>query len=109
MEKINKIIDSLSPVEQLIMCNALQKKLNRGPEYTIRKNGTGYSIKPNDKYENANHGIVCNLVFETPEMARLAYAIYLNTQGSLVDIIDNIKYVFRLLNINSEWAKQYYK
>lgn len=35
MEKINKIIDSLSPVEQLIMCNALQKKLNRGPEYTI--------------------------------------------------------------------------
>lgn len=27
MEKINKIIDSLSPVEQLIMCNALQKSL----------------------------------------------------------------------------------
>lgn len=47
--------------------------------------GTGYSIKPNDKYENANH------VFETPEMA---HAIYLNTQNSLVD---NIKYVFRLL------------
>ena len=105
MEKINKIIDSLSPVEQLIMCNALQKKLNRGPEYTIRKNGNGYSIKPNDKYENANHGTICSLVFETPEMARLAYAIYLNTQDSLVDIIDNIKYVFRLLNIDSEWAK----
>ena len=105
MEKINKIIDSLSPVEQLIMCNALQKKLNRGPEYTIRKNGAGYSIKPNDKYENANHGTVCSLVFETPEMARLAYAIYLNTQDSLVDIIDNIKYVFRLLNIDSEWTK----
>ena len=105
MEKINKIIDSLSPVEQLIMCNALQKKLNRGPEYTIRKNGTGYSIKPNDKYENTQQATVCNLVFETPEMARLAYAIYLNTQDSLVDIIDNIKYVFRLLNIDSEWAK----
>ena len=105
MEKINKIIDSLSPVEQNLMYNALQKKLNRGPEYTIRKNGTGYSIKPNDKYENANHGTVCNLVFETPEMARLAYAIYLNTQDSLVDIIDNIKYVFRLLNIDSEWTK----
>lgn len=105
MEKVNKIIDSLSPVEQLIMCNALQKKLNRGPEYTIRKNGSGYSIKPNDKYENANHGTVCSLVFETPEMARLAYAIYLNTQDSLVDIIDNIKYVFRLLNIDSEWTK----
>ena len=105
MKDINKIIDSLSLVEQNVMYNALQKKLNRGPEYTIRKNGTGYSIKPNDKYENANHGTVCNLVFETPEMARLAYAIYLNTQNSLVDIIDNIKYVFRLLNIDSEWTK----
>ena len=105
MENINKIIDSLSPVEQNLMYNALQKRLNRGPEYTIRKNGTGYSIKPNDKYENANHGTICNLVFETPEMARLAYAIYLNTQNSLVDIIDNIKYVFRLLNIDSEWTK----
>ena len=50
-----------------------------------------------------NHGTVCNLVFETPEMARLAYVIYLNTQDSFVDIIDNIKYVFRLLNIDSEW------
>ena len=105
MKDINKIIDSLSPVEQLIMCNALQRKLNRGPEYTVIKNGTGYSIKPNDKYENANHGTICSLVFETPEMARLAYAIYLNTQDSFADIIDNIKYVFRLLNINSEWTK----
>lgn len=105
MEKINKIIDSLSPVEQNVMYNALQKRLNRGPEYTIRKNGTGYSIKPNDKYENTQQATVCSLVFETPEMARLAYAIYLNTQDSLVDIIDNIKYVFRLLNINSEWTK----
>lgn len=105
MEKVNKIIDSLSPVEQNLMYNALQKRLNRGPEYTIRKNGTGYSIKPNDKYENTQQATVCNLVFETPEMARLAYAIYLNTQDSFADIIDNIKYVFRLLNINSEWAK----
>ena len=105
MEKIKKIIDSLSLGEQNVMYNVLQKKLNRGPEYTIRKNGTGYSIKPNDKYENANHGTVCSLVFETPEMARLAYAIYLNTQDSFTDIIDNIKYVFRLLNIDSEWAK----
>ena len=105
MENINKIINSLSLVEQNLMYNALQKRLNRGPEYTIRKNGTGYSIKPNDKYENTQQATVCNLAFETPEMARLAYAIYLNTQNSLVDIIDNIKYVFRLLNIDSEWAK----
>ena len=105
MKDINKIIASLSPIEQNLMYNALKKSLNRGPKNTIRKNGTGYSIKPNDKYENANHGTICNLVFETPEMARLAYAIYLNTQDSLVDIIDNIKYVFRLLNIDSEWTK----
>ena len=105
MENINKIIDSLSLGEQNVMYNALQKKLNRGPEYTIITNGTGYSIKPNDKYENVNHGTICNLVFETPEMAHLAYAIYLNTQDSFADIIDNIKYVFRLLNINSEWTK----
>ena len=105
MEKINKIIDSLSPGEQNVMYNALQKRLNRGPKYTIRKNGTGYSIKLNDKYENSHHGTICSLVFETPEMARLAYAIYLNTQDSLTDIIDNIKYVFRLLNIDSEWTK----
>ena len=82
MEKIKKIIDSLSPVEQLIMCNALQKKLNRGPEYTIRKNGTGYSIKPNDKYENASHGTVCNLAFETPEMARGCF-LSLEHRGTL--------------------------
>ena len=105
MEKINKIIDSLSPGEQNVMYNTLQKRLNRGPKYTIRKNGTGYSIKPNDKYENTQQATVCNLAFETPEMARLAYSIYLNTQDSFADIIDNIKYVFRLLNINSEWAK----
>ena len=105
MEKINKIIDSLSPGEQNVMYNALQKRLNRDPKYIIRKNGTGYSIKPNDKYENTQQATVCNLAFETPEMARLAYAIYLNTQDSFADIIDNIKYVFRLLNINSEWAK----
>jgi len=105
MEKINKIIDSLSFEEQNVMYNALQKRLNRGPEYTIKKNGTGYSIKPNDKYENTQQATICNLAFETPEMAHLAYAIYLNTQDSFADIIDNIKYVFRLLNINSEWAK----
>ena len=105
MKDINKIIDSLSPREQNVMYNVLQNKLNRDPEYTIRKNGTGYSIRLNDRYENTQQATVCNLVFETPEMARLAYAIYLNTQDSFADIIDNIKYVFRLLNIDSEWVK----
>ena len=105
MEDINKIINSLSLAEQNIMYNALQKKLNRDSEYTVIKNRTGYSIKPNDKYENTQQATVCNLTFETPEMARLAYAIYLNTKDSFADIIDNIKYVFRLLNIDSEWTK----
>ena len=45
----------------------------------------------------------------TTKIARLAYAIYLNTQDSFTDIINNIKYVFRLLNINSEQVKQYYR
>lgn len=41
MKDINKIIDSLSPVEQLIMCNALQRRLNKGPEYSV---GTDMAI-----------------------------------------------------------------
>ena len=105
MKDLNEITDSLSSIEKNLMYFKLQKELNKGPEYTISKNGTGYSIKLNDKYENASHEAVCNLVFETPEMAQLAYAIYLNTKSNLVDILDNIKYVFRLLNINSEWTK----
>ena len=54
MKDINKIIDSLSPGEQNVMYNALQKRLNRGPEYTIRKNVLGYSIKPNDNMRILN-------------------------------------------------------
>lgn len=42
MKDINKIIDSLSPGEQNVMYNALQKKLNRGPEYTISYDKSGY-------------------------------------------------------------------
>ena len=45
MKDINKIIDSLSPVEQNLMYNALQKKLNRGPEYTISYDKSGYYVK----------------------------------------------------------------
>ena len=35
MENISKIIDSLSSSEQNVMYNALQKRLDRSPEYTI--------------------------------------------------------------------------
>ena len=53
MEKIKKIIDSLSPVEQLIMYNALQKRLNRGPEYTISCDESGYYVKCDSPQLNA--------------------------------------------------------
>lgn len=102
MKDINKIIDSLSPGEQNVMYNALQKRLNRGPEYTIRKNGLRYSIKLKDKYENADHGTICSLAFETSEMAHLAYAIYLNTQNSFADIILNTCSDFLILIQNRQ-------
>lgn len=38
MENINKIIDSLSPGEQNVMYNALQKRLNRVPEFYKDRN-----------------------------------------------------------------------
>lgn len=37
MKDINKIIDSLSPGEQNVMYNALRVKLDKKPEYTIRR------------------------------------------------------------------------
>ena len=62
MKDINKIIESLNPGEQNVMYNALQKRLDRSPEYTIRKNGDGYSIKPSDKYENIQHATIYSCV-----------------------------------------------
>lgn len=50
MKDINKIIDSLSPVEQNLMYNALQKKLNRGPEYTISYDKIGATVYINYAY-----------------------------------------------------------
>ena len=102
MKDLNKITDSLSSVEKNLMYFKLQKELNKGPEYTIEQRGTGYYIKIMDKYENIQNATLCNCIFETPEMAQLAYAIYLNTKSNLVDILDNIKYVVRVLNINVE-------
>ena len=98
MEKIKKIIDSLSPVEQLIMCNALQKKLNRGPEYTISRDENGYYVNCDSPQLNAFR-------FEEKKYAELAYHIYNNVYGTGTPLSDIIKYTFRLLNIDSEWAK----
>ena len=101
MKDINKIIDSLSPVEQNLMYNALQKKLNRGPEYTIGTNRHGY-------YINSNNGSFRACRFEKKEYAELAYQVYKNMNPS-EHLIYTIRSVFRLLNIDSEWAKQCYR
>ena len=97
MKDINKIIDSLSPVEQNTICNALQKKLNRGPEYTISCDKNGYYVKCDSSQLNAFR-------FEKKEYAELAYQIYKNMKPD-ENLLHYIKYVFRLLNIDSEWTK----
>lgn len=95
MEDINKIIDSLSPVEQLRMYNALQKKLNRGPEYTISYDESGYYVKCDSPLLNAFR-------FEEKRYAELAYHIYNNVYDT--HLTEIIKYTFRLLGIKSEWS-----
>lgn len=97
MKDINKIIDSLSPVEQNVMYNALQKKLNRGPEYTICKDKDGY-------YVSSDNRMFCTFRFEKKEYAELAYQIWKNMKPD-EHLMYTIRGVFRLLNIDSEWAK----
>ena len=97
MKDINKIIDSLSPVEQNLMYNALQKRLNRGPEYTICKDKHGY-------YISSHNGLLEACRFEKKEYAELTYQIYKNMKPD-ENLVHYIKYVFRLLNIDSEWKK----
>lgn len=101
MDKVNKIIDSLSPVEQLIMYNALQKKLNRGPEYTISKDEHGYYVSSDKK-------MFGTFRFEKKEYAELAYQIWKNMKPD-EHLMYTVRGVFRLLNIDSEWTKQYYR
>ena len=102
MKDINKIIDSLSPVEQNLMYNALQKKLNRGPKYTINCDKSGYYVKCDSPQLTAFR-------FEEEKYAELAYHIYNNVYGTGTPLNDIIKYTFRLLNIDSEWTKQCYR
>ena len=98
MKDINKIINSLSPEEQNVMYNALQKKLNRGPEYTISCDESGY-------YVNCDSPQLNTFRFEEKKYAELAYHIYNSVYGTGAPLSDIIKYTFRLLNINSEWTK----
>ena len=97
MKDINKIIDSLNPVEQNVMYNTLQKRLNKGPEYSVGTDRHGY-------YINANNGSFRACRFEKKENAELAYQVYKNMNPS-EHLIYTIRSVFRLLNINSEWTK----
>ena len=98
MKDINKIINSLSPEEQNVMYNALQKKLNRGTEYTISCDESGY-------YVNCDSPQLNTFRFEEKKYAELAYHIYNSVYGTGAPLSDIIKYTFRLLNINSEWTK----
>ena len=97
MKDINKIIDSLSPVEQNAMYNALQKNLNRGPEYTISCDKSGYYVKCDSPQLNAFR-------FEKKEYAELAYQIWKNMKPD-EHLMYTIRGVFRLLTIDSEWTK----
>lgn len=97
MKDINKIIDSLSPGEQNIMYNALQRRLNKSPEYSIGTDRHGY-------YINANNGSFRACRFEKKEYAELAYQVYKNMNPS-EHLMYAIRGVFRLLNIDSEWTK----
>lgn len=98
MKDINKIIDSLSPGEQNVMYYTLQRRLNRGPKYTISYDKSGYYIKCDNTYLNS-------LRFEEERYAELAYHIYNNIYGTGIPLTEIIKYTFRLLNIDSEWTK----
>lgn len=95
---ITAYIDSLHPVEQNIMYNALQKRLNRVPEYTIGYDKNGYYIKC-DNYH------LSSFRFEEKRYAELVYHIYNNICNTGTPLTEIIKYTFRLLNIDSEWTK----
>ena len=97
MKDINKIIDSLSPGEQKVMYNALQRRLNKSPEYSVGTDRQGY-------YINANNGSFRACRFEKKEYAELAYQVYKSMNPS-EHLIYTIRSVFRLLNIDSEWTK----
>lgn len=98
MDKINKIIDSLHPVEQNVMYSALQKRLNKSPEYTIGYDESGYYVK-------CDIPRLSVLRFEEKRYAELAYHIYNNIYDKGTPLTEIIKYTFRLLNIDSEWTK----
>ena len=97
MDKIDKIIQGLSSIEKLAMFHTLQKELKRVPEYTTNYDEDGYYVKCDNPHVNS-------LRFEKKKYAELAYQVYKNMKPD-EHLIQSIKYVFRLLNIDSEWTK----
>lgn len=95
---MNEIIKNLSLSEQIKLYLELQKKLNKEPEYTIQETTDGYYYVES-KFKKLN-----TCIFEKPEYAKLAYGIAANLKDS-ESLTNAIKYTFRLLNIDSEWAK----
>lgn len=88
MKDINKIIDSLSPGEQNVMYNALQKKLNRGPEYTISYDKSGYYVKCDSPQLTAFR-------FEEEKYAELAYHSYTGVQFVCNSAFHIVKGIYR--------------
>ena len=94
---MNEIINDLSLSEQVRLYLELQKKLNKESEYTISNDKNGY-------YVSSYTGVIGSLRFEKKEYAELAYQIYKNMNHN-ENLFHNIRSVFRLLNIDSEWSK----
>lgn len=98
MDKIDNIIQGLSPIEKVAMFHTLQKELKRVPEYIISHDENGYYVKCESPQLNAFR-------FEEKKYAELAYHIYNNVRGTGTSLSDIIKYTFRLLNLNSKWIE----
>lgn len=98
MNKIYDIIQGLSSLEKVVMFNALQRELNRVPEYTIAHDKKGYYIKCDIPSLSAFR-------FEEKRYAELAYHIYNNIRDTGTPLTEIIRYTFRLLNLDSEWTK----
>lgn len=94
---MDEIINNLSLSEQIRLYLKLQNKFNKEPEYTIKNTNDGRYCT-DSKYK-----FLDSCAFEKPEYAKLAYYIAKNTEGQF--LVSNIRYVFRVLNIDSEWRK----
>lgn len=98
MDKINKFIDSLEPLEKFALKTEVIKRFHMEPEYTVVHDKDGYHTK-------SNYPILDSCIFENADMANLAYWIRKNITGTGESILHVIKFVFRVLNLKSEWTK----